>query len=96
MIRITTLVDEKEVRTTEKIWYVHLLLNLQPNLVLFFLVLLIADVLIAFVQLELPFFYPGQVPLKLLIVPSLFSNLLTVTILTFDKWFNLPHADMLR
>jgi hypothetical protein len=54
----------------------------------------IVDVLIAFVQLELPFFYPGQVPLKLFVVPSLFSNLLTVPTLIVDKLLNVPHTDM--
>lgn len=43
---------------------------LLPDLFCVRLILLVTDVLIAFVQLELPFFYPGQVPLKLLIVPS--------------------------
>lgn len=62
---------------------------LLPDLFYVFLTLLVIDVLIAFVQLELPFFYPGQVPLKLWLY-SLFSNLLTLFILTLiNGWMYL-------
>ena len=62
--RITTLEEENEVRTTEKIWYVSLALECSVHTFLNSFSYVV-DLLFVLMQHELPFYYPGQVMFEL-------------------------------